>query len=62
MPLPGFAAQLESRVPKDSGGRSLGQLDLNRRLMRYPCSYLVYSESFEQLPAAMKDPTRTVTC
>jgi hypothetical protein len=24
-------------------------------LFKYPCSYLIYSESFAQLPAAMKD-------
>ena len=27
-----------------------------RRLFRYPCSFLIYSDSFEALPAAVKDP------
>ena len=32
------------------------ELDLNRRLLRYPCSYLIYSPSFDALPARAKDP------
>lgn len=36
------------RDPKD---RSLHDLDLNTRLLKYPCSYLIYSESFQALPA-----------
>ncbi|MBI1873563.1 MAG: hypothetical protein HYS05_06705 [Acidobacteria bacterium] len=54
-PRPGFAAHLASRTPKDRHGRSLGQLDLVKRLLRYPCSYMVYSEAFERLPPAVKD-------
>jgi len=51
----GFAKSLEDRMPKDRQGRSLGQLDLVNRLMRYPCSYMVYSKAFDGLPAAVKD-------
>jgi hypothetical protein len=54
-PRPGFAEHLESRTPKDRRGRSLGQLDLVNRLMRYPCSYMVYSEAFEGLSPAVKE-------
>ena len=50
----GFAASLEPQAPKDRQGRSLAQLDLSTRLMRYPCSYMVYSEAFDGLPAAVK--------
>ena len=25
------------------------------RMLRYPCSYMVYSEAFERLPAPVKD-------
>jgi hypothetical protein len=32
------------------------ELDLNRRLMKYPCSYLIYSAAFDALPPAAKDP------
>ena len=53
-PRPGFAASLESRTPKDHRGRSFGQLDLVNRLLRYPCSYMVYSEAFDGLPPAIK--------
>jgi len=53
-PRPGFAEQLASRVPKDSRGRSLADLDLERRLFRYPCSYLIYTQAFEALPEMVK--------
>jgi hypothetical protein len=29
-------------------------MDLSRRLLRYPCSYLVYSEAFLGLPAEVR--------
>jgi len=53
-PRPGFADRLERTTPRDRQGRSLGQLLLTTRLFRYPCSYMVYSEAFEGLPAAVK--------
>src|SRR5205823_18328 len=52
----GFAERFSSEGPKDRQGRSLHELDLNRRLLKYPCSYLIYSASFDHLPAAAKDP------
>jgi hypothetical protein len=55
VPLPGFEEHLVARTPKDRQGRSLAQLDLDRRLMRYPCSYMVYSEAFDGLPRTAKD-------
>jgi hypothetical protein len=51
----GFREQFERSGPRDSRGRSLKQLDLERRLLRYPCSYMIYSPAFEGLPAATKD-------
>ncbi|RMG34766.1 MAG: hypothetical protein D6725_13620 [Planctomycetota bacterium] len=51
----GFAARFSSLGPRDSRGRSLRQLDLKRRLFRYPCSYLVYSAAFRSLPPLVKD-------
>jgi hypothetical protein len=53
-PLPGFAARLASSVPADRRGRSFGQLDGSTRLLRYPCSYMVYSQAFDGLPPAVK--------
>jgi hypothetical protein len=55
-PLPGpvqpspFARTFAARGPRDGAGRSLRDLDLRSRLMRYPCSYLIYSEPFDALP------------
>jgi len=51
----GFAKVFEARGPRDSKGRSLRDLDLQTRLMRYPCSYMIYSEAFDALPAEAKD-------
>jgi hypothetical protein len=51
----GFAAAFSARGPRDSKGRSLRDFDLQRRLMRYPCSYMIYSPAFDGLPAAAKD-------
>jgi hypothetical protein len=39
-----------ARGPKDSKGRSLRELDLQERMFKYPCSYLIYSEAFDNLP------------
>jgi hypothetical protein len=51
----GFTEMFSGEGPRDSRGRSLRQLDLERRLMRYPCSYMIYSPLFDGLPAAAKD-------
>jgi hypothetical protein len=50
----GFAEKFSVRGPADRQGRSLRQLDLEHRLLRYPCSFMVYSEAFTALP----DPVR----
>ena len=49
-----FAAVFAARGPRDSKGRSLRDLDLQTRLFRYPCSYMVYSPAFDALPARAK--------
>lgn len=46
----GFAEVFAQRGPRDRHSRSLRQLDLQRRLMRYPCSYMIYSSAFDALP------------
>lgn len=51
----GFAERFAAQGPRDKQGRSLRQFDLERRLMRHPCSYMIYSEAFENLPAEAKD-------
>lgn len=50
-----FAADFESRGKKDSQGRSLRELDLKTRLLKYPCSYLIYSEAFDSLIPPLKE-------
>ena len=50
----GFAEKFAALGPTDSKGRSLRQFDLERRLLRYPCSYMIYSPAFEGLPADAK--------
>jgi hypothetical protein len=52
----GFAQRFSSDGPHDKKGRSLYELDLSRRLMKYPCSYLIYSPAFDALPPLAKDP------
>ena len=51
----GFTQMFSAEGPRDSKGRSLRQLDLERRLMRYPCSYMIYSPLFDALPATAKE-------
>lgn len=50
----GFAERFSARGPRDRRGRSLRQLDLTRRLMRYPCSYMIYTEAFDALPGELE--------
>ena len=50
----GFAEEFQARGPRDSKGRSLRDLDIQTRLLKYPCSYLIYSEEFAQLPVEAK--------
>jgi hypothetical protein len=51
----GFAEVFAAGGPRDSRGRSLRDLDLRRRLFRYPCSYMIYTEAFDALPPAAKN-------
>jgi hypothetical protein len=50
----GFAEYFAALGPRDDKGRSLRQFDLQTRLFKYPCSYLVYSPAFDGLPEAVK--------
>ena len=50
-----FAKEFSARGLRDSKGRSLRDLDLSKRMFKYPCSYLVYSPSFAALPKEAKD-------
>jgi hypothetical protein len=50
-----FAAEFQEHGSRDKQGRSLRELDLRKRMFKYPCSYLVYSPSFTALPKDAKD-------
>jgi hypothetical protein len=50
----GFAREFASLGPRDKHGRSLRDFDLRTRIFKYPCSYLIYSESFDSLPDPAK--------
>jgi hypothetical protein len=49
-----FTTEFPSKGPRDKKGRSLRDLDLTRRLLRYPCSYMIYNEAFDALPPEAK--------
>ena len=51
----GFAEVFAKAGPRDKQGRSLRDIDLTRRLFRYPCSYMIYSEAFDSMPEAARD-------
>jgi hypothetical protein len=46
----GFVQKFAAAGPRDASGRSLRQLDLSSRLMRYPLSYMIDSGAFDALP------------
>lgn len=51
----GFAESFAAKGPRDSKGRSLRAFDLQTRLFKYPCSYLIYSPAFDGLQQQVKD-------
>lgn len=46
-----FATTFAASGPRDRRGRSLRDLDLQTRLFKYRCSYMIYSPAFDALPA-----------
>ncbi len=49
-----FTRTFPERGPRDDRGRSLRDFDLQRRLFRYPLSFLVYSPAFDALPSEVR--------
>jgi hypothetical protein len=49
-----FATEFQARGPRDSLGRSVRDFDLQKRIFKYPCSYLIYSEAFDAMPEPAK--------
>lgn len=50
-----FAAEFAAAGRKDPQGRSLRDLDLQTRLFRHPCSFLIYTASFDALPDELRE-------
>ena len=51
---PDYTRDFVQMGPKDHLGRSLRDFDLQTRLFKYPCSYLIYSTAFDHLPEIMR--------
>jgi hypothetical protein len=49
-----FQRQFARRAVRDTQGRSLRDFDLDRRLFRYPLSFVIHSPAFDELPAEVK--------
>ena len=49
-----FTKTFPQRGPRDHLGRSLRDFDLQKRLFRFPLSYMVYSESLTHFPILYK--------
>lgn len=54
-PSPGFEEPFCKSAHRDSKGRSLRDFDLKTRLFKYPCSFLIESESFRELPPVLRE-------
>ena len=50
-----FAAEFAALGPKDRQGRSLRDFDLKKRIFKFPCSYLIYSDAFDALPGPARE-------
>jgi len=49
-----FQRQFEASVPHAEDGASLADFQLNGRIFKHRCSYMIYSEAFRSLPVAVK--------
>jgi hypothetical protein len=50
-----FAADFLKKAHRDSKGRSLRDLDLESRLFKYPCSFLIESDGFQKMPDPLRE-------
>jgi hypothetical protein len=50
-----FTKTFPERGPRDRQGRSLRDFDLQKRLFRYPLSYMIYSETFDAMPQQARE-------
>lgn len=52
---PEYVKSFEALGPRDKQGRSLRDFDLQTRMFKYPCSFLIYSDGFDAIPKEMRD-------
>jgi hypothetical protein len=50
-----FTKTFAARGPRDAKGRSLRDFDLQKRLFRYPLSYMIYSAAFDGMPDVVRE-------
>ncbi len=50
-----FTDEFAAKGPRDDKGRSLRDFDLQTRMFRYPCSYLIQTDVFRALPETLKE-------
>jgi hypothetical protein len=50
-----FTKTFSARGPRDAEGRSLRDFDLQKRLFRYPLSYMIYSAVFDGMPDIVRE-------
>ena len=50
-----FATEFAALGPRDRQGRSLRDFDLQKRIFKYPCSYLIYSDAFDAIPGPARE-------
>jgi hypothetical protein len=50
-----FTRTFPERGPRDHQGRSLRDFDLEKRLFRYPLSYMIYSAAFDAMPDQVRE-------
>lgn len=49
-----FQSAFRANRREDTKGRSLKDFDLQTRLFKYRCSYMIYANAFEQMPDALR--------
>lgn len=50
-----FTKTFPERGPRDKQGRSLRDFDLEKRMFKYPLSYMIYSAAFDAMPDAIRE-------
>jgi hypothetical protein len=58
----GFTETFSAAGPHDTKGRSLRELQLETRMMRYPLSYMIYAPAFDALPDDVRNAVTRRLC